>query len=179
MNAINYYAPQIFKNLGLKGDKTNLFATGVYGIVKTVTCFTFLLVAADSLGRRRSLLWTGIGQGLAMLYIGLYIRISPPIPNAAVPPQGYVALVCIFLFAGIYQFGWGPVCWIYVSEIPTARLRAINVSFAAATQVRSRLNTYLLASFLVVARFIPLAVKCSAQHYFPKMGVLRRSFSNI
>lgn len=31
-------------------------------------------------------------------------------------------------------FFQGPVCWIYVSEIPTARLRALNVSIAAATQ---------------------------------------------
>ena len=30
--------------------------------------------------------------------------------------------------------GWGPVCWIYVSEIPTSRLRGLNVSLAAATQ---------------------------------------------
>jgi hypothetical protein len=26
------------------------------------------------------------------------------------------------------------VCWIYVSEIPTARLRSLNVAMAAATQ---------------------------------------------
>ena len=28
----------------------------------------------------------------------------------------------------------GPVCWIYVSEIPTARLRGLNVALAACTQ---------------------------------------------
>ncbi|KAF2022005.1 general substrate transporter [Aaosphaeria arxii CBS 175.79] len=133
-NAINYYAPQIFKNLGLQGNTTKLFATGIYGVVKMVTCAAFLLFAADSLGRRRSLLWTSIAQGSAMMYIGLYVRISPPLPNQDVPPAGYFALVCIFLFAGFFQFGWGPVCWIYVSEIPTARLRSLNVSIAAATQ---------------------------------------------
>jgi hypothetical protein len=54
---------------------------------------------ADSLGRRRSLLWTSIAQGVAMFYIGLYVRISPPIDGQPVPPAGYFALVCIFLFA--------------------------------------------------------------------------------
>lgn len=34
----------------------------------------------------------------------------------------------------MFQFGWGPVCWILVSEIPTARLRAMNVALGAATQ---------------------------------------------
>ncbi|KAJ6153312.1 hypothetical protein N7497_007631 [Penicillium chrysogenum] len=133
-NAINYYAPQLFQNLGLTGNATNLFATGVYGIVKVVSCGVFLLFVADSLGRRRSLLWTSIAQGLAMLYIGLYVRIAPPVEGAPVIPAGYFALVCIFLFASFFQFGWGPVCWIYVSEIPTARLRSLNVSFGAATQ---------------------------------------------
>jgi MFS family permease len=30
-NAINYYAPQIFKSLGLVGNEVKLFATGIYG----------------------------------------------------------------------------------------------------------------------------------------------------
>lgn len=129
-NAINYYAPQIFKSLGLEGNEVKLFATGIYGIVKMVGCLCFLIFAADSLGRRRSLLWTSIAQGLAMYYIGLYIRIDPPVTGAAVPPAGYFALVCVFLFALFFQFGWGPVCWIYVSEIPAARLRSLNVAIA-------------------------------------------------
>ncbi|KAH7126933.1 general substrate transporter [Dendryphion nanum] len=133
-NAINYYAPIIFNNLGIYGNEAKLFATGIYGVVKVVCCAAFLVFAADSLGRRRSLLWTSIAQGCAMLYVGLYVRISPPVKGQPVPPAGYFALVCIFLFAGFFQFGWGPVCWIYVSEIPTARLRSLNVAIAAATQ---------------------------------------------
>jgi Sugar (and other) transporter len=133
-NAINYYAPQIFENLGLKGRSTSLFATGVYGLVKMAACLVFLIFVADSLGRRKSLLWTGIAQGCAMFYIGLYVRIDPPQAGQPVPPAGYFALVCIFLYVTFFQFGWGPVCWIYVSEIAAARLRGLNVAFAAATQ---------------------------------------------
>jgi hypothetical protein len=69
-----------------------------------------------------------------MFYIGSYVRIAPPQLGDNVPPAGYMAIIAIFLFAGFFQFGWGPVCWIYVSEIPTARLRATNVAIAAATQ---------------------------------------------
>jgi hypothetical protein len=95
-----------------------------------VGCLAFLIFAADSLGRRRSLLWTSIAQGLSMYYIGLYMRIDPPVKGQPVPPAGYFALVCVFLFACFFQFGWGPVCWIYVSEIPAARLRSLNVAIA-------------------------------------------------
>lgn len=33
-NAINYYAPTIFENLGLSSNTTALLATGVYGVVR-------------------------------------------------------------------------------------------------------------------------------------------------
>ncbi|KAK2808818.1 hypothetical protein FQN50_004294 [Emmonsiellopsis sp. PD_5] len=155
VNAINYYAPQIFKNLGIVGNSTSLFATGIYGITKMATCGGFLLFAADSLGRRRSLLWTSIAQALAMLYIGLFVRIAPPEKGQPVIPAGYFALVCIFLFAGFFQFGWGPVCWIYVSEIPSARLRSMNVALAAATQW--------LFNF-VVARAVPVMLVKVGNH---------------
>lgn len=35
---------------------------------------------------------------------------------------------------GLLPVRLGPVCWIYVSEIPIARLRGLNVAIAAATQ---------------------------------------------
>jgi len=35
-NAINYYAPQIFQDLGISGTNSGLFATGIYGVVKVV-----------------------------------------------------------------------------------------------------------------------------------------------
>ena len=73
-------------------------------------------------------------MGFAMFYLGFYVRFDPPNVKAAVPPAGYVALVAVYVFAVCFQLGWGPVCWIYVSEIPTSRLRGFNVAAAAATQ---------------------------------------------
>jgi sugar porter (SP) family MFS transporter len=133
-NAINYYAPVIFTALGIGGTANSLFATGVYGICKVFGCGFFLLFLADSVGRRKSLMWSGVSMAIAMFYIGFYVRFDPPAANAPVPPAGYVALVAVYLFAVCFQLGWGPVCWIYVSEIPTTRLRGYNVSLAAATQ---------------------------------------------
>lgn len=124
-NAINTYAPTIFAQLGISGTSNQLFSTGIYGIVKVTACIIFLLFMADSLGRRRSLLVSSVGQSICMFYIGLYVRISPPKTGDPITPQGYVALICIFIFAAFFQFGWGPACWIYVAEIPTQRLRPL------------------------------------------------------
>jgi Sugar (and other) transporter len=45
-----------------------------------------------------------------------------------------MALACVYIFAVIYQFGWGPVPWIYIAEIPTVRLRSLNVAIGASAQ---------------------------------------------
>ena len=133
-NAVNYYAPTIFTDLGVTGNANSLFATGIYGIVKMVSCGLFLVFLADTLGRKKSFIWTGLAMWIAMFYLAFYVRFDPPKKGASVPPAGYVALVMVYLFAAFFQFGWGPVCWIYVSEIPSSRLRSLNVSLAAATQ---------------------------------------------
>ncbi|KAF9881150.1 quinate permease [Colletotrichum karsti] len=134
VNAVNYYAPQIFKNLGMSGTETSLFATGIYGVLKVVACACFLTFVADSLGRRWSLIWTGFALGLVMFIVGIYGCVSPPVEGQPIPPFGYVAITCIYIWTVVFQLGWGPCCWILVSEIPTARLRAMNVALAALTQ---------------------------------------------
>ncbi|KAG5937709.1 hypothetical protein E4U53_008151 [Claviceps sorghi] len=118
----------------MTGTDTSLFATGVYGVVKTVACILFLLFIADSLGRRKSLLWTSSMLMVVLFIIGIYGRVQPPVEGNSITAFGYVAIICIYLWAAFFQFGWGPACWILISEIPTARLRAVNVSMGAATQ---------------------------------------------
>ena len=90
-----------------------------------------------------------------MFLIGFYVRFDPPLKGESVDSFGYVALVCIFLFAAFFQFGWGPACWILASEIPTNRLRGLNVSIAAATQW--------LFNF-VVARAVPNMLATAGAH---------------
>jgi fatty acid desaturase len=59
------------------------------------------------------------------------------------------------LFFSFFQFGWGPACWIYASEIPTARLRSMNVALAAATQWLFN---------LIVARTVPNMLATVGDH---------------
>lgn len=43
INAINYYSPTVFKGLGVTGTNTSFLTTGVFGCVKTVFTFIWLL----------------------------------------------------------------------------------------------------------------------------------------
>ncbi|ORY27105.1 putative hexose transport-related protein [Naematelia encephala] len=132
VNAINYYSPQIFQNLGLTGVTVSLFATGIYGVVKVVSSLAFALFLADTLGRRISLIWTATGQAFCLYYVGAFVKIVNPTQETKVQAAGYVALVCIFLYIVFFEFGWGPVPWIYNAEIHSSRLRGTCLGLAAA-----------------------------------------------
>lgn len=66
-NAINYYAPSIFSSVGLNGTSSTLLATGVYGIVKVVATFVYVVWIIDNIGRRRPLLIGAFIQASCLL----------------------------------------------------------------------------------------------------------------
>lgn len=58
--------------MGLSKTNVALFATGMYGVVKMLSSMCFLLFAADSLGRRRSLLISSVGMTVSLYVVGVY-----------------------------------------------------------------------------------------------------------
>lgn len=54
---ITYYSPRIFGSLGVKSVDLKLFATGFFGIAKTLGIAIFAFWVADHLGRRKGLIY--------------------------------------------------------------------------------------------------------------------------
>lgn len=138
-NAINYYTPEIFAGLGVTGTSQTLFATGIYGVVKfVVTCMTLAFVI-ESWGRKRTLIYGGLAQGLMMLWIGGYAGAHP---NQGVVPGTYVSIVAIYLFGVFFCLGWGFTPLVLGSEVAPGHLRTAVISLASAT---TWLFTYVIA----------------------------------
>lgn len=57
VNIITYYSPRIFQTLGITGTSTKLFATGFYGIAKTLGMIVFSLWLVEKVGRRKGLIY--------------------------------------------------------------------------------------------------------------------------
>jgi len=55
VNIITYYSPRIFATLGIQSTDLKLFATGFYGIAKTLGMVIFSFWVADYLGRRNGM----------------------------------------------------------------------------------------------------------------------------
>ncbi|KAG1856107.1 general substrate transporter [Suillus subluteus] len=138
-NAINYYAPEIFAGLGISSTSSTLFATGIYGVVKFVMTLITLAFVIESWGRKRTLIYGGLSQGLMMLWIGGY---SGAHPNQGIVPGTYVSIVAIYLFGVFFSLGWGFTPLVLGSEVAPGHLRTAAMSLATAV---TWLFTYVIA----------------------------------
>ncbi|KAJ6508428.1 general substrate transporter [Mycena sanguinolenta] len=127
-NAINYFSPSIFASLGIEGTTAQLFATGVYGGVKVISVALTLALAVETLGRKKCLIFGGLGQSVMMLWIGGYSALHPTPTTAS--PSGYISIVAVYLYAAFYNAGWGPMPWVIAAEIAPNELRAAVMSSA-------------------------------------------------
>lgn len=119
----------------MTGTKSKLLSTGVYAVVKTATTIFAMLFLVDQLGRKPLLLAGSVGGGLAMLYIGCFIRIAKP--DAAHPvksPAATAALAMIYIFASFYCMSWNAIAWIVCSEIFPVKIRTLCVTITTMCQ---------------------------------------------
>ena len=137
-NSINYYAPQIFASIGLKGTSAGLFATGIYGVVKVCITALGLMFATEQVGRKWSLIVGGLGQAFAMYYIGIHAAIDPTSTSSDAATKltgsGTFAIVCVYLFVVFYSFGWGPIPFVLSAECSPNHLRSLVMALALMTQ---------------------------------------------
>ena len=138
-NAINYYSPEIFASFGFSSTTASLLATGIYGVVKFVTTCIVLAFVIESWGRKRTLFYGGLAQGLMMLWLGGYAAVHS---EPTVVPATYVSIVAIYLFGVFFSLGWGFTPLVLGSEVAPGHVRPAVMSLATAM---TWLFTYVIA----------------------------------
>jgi SP family arabinose:H+ symporter-like MFS transporter len=121
INAIMYYAPEIFKQTGA-GTNAALSQTVLVGVVN----FAFTLVALwliDRVGRRLLLLVGAIAMTVSLFAVGYGFHAGN------VP--GYLILFFILLYVASFAVSFGPVVWVMISEIFPTRIRGRATAIAS------------------------------------------------
>ena len=112
INAIMYYAPEVFKSGGESSDAA-FQATVWVGVVNLL--FTFVAIACvDRLGRRPLLLAGSALQFIMLLIVG-YMFLQGRTGGALLLP--------ILGFIGAFAMAMGPIPWIMISEIFPGNIR--------------------------------------------------------
>ncbi|ETS73118.1 hypothetical protein PFICI_15063 [Pestalotiopsis fici W106-1] len=131
INAVLYYAPSIFKQLGMSDTTTGLLATGVVGILM----FLFTIPAVlyiDRVGRKPVLSIGAIGMALCHFIIAVIVAKNST-QWATQEAAGWAAVVMVWLFVIHFGYSWGPCAWILVAEIWPLSTRPYGTALGASS----------------------------------------------
>ena len=135
INAVLYFAPRIFESMGVSN---NMLFTVIMGVIN----ISFTLVAVftvEKLGRKPLLIIGSMGMALGALGVALSNVVTLP---ALIP------VVSIMLYSASFMFSWGPICWVYISEIFPNTIRSQATAIAVAFQW--------IFNFIVSSTFVPM-----------------------
>jgi MFS transporter, SP family, xylose:H+ symportor len=106
INAVLYYAPLMFKNMGASTD-SSLLQTIIVGVANVV--FTLVaLVTVDRWGRKPLLILGAVMMAVSMFALGTLFSTGN---------VGTIALVAVVAYIAGFALSWGPVVWVLLSEI--------------------------------------------------------------
>ncbi|KAI8470525.1 MAG: general substrate transporter [Monoraphidium minutum] len=129
INAIMFYAPQLFEATGA-GTEAALLASVVTGAVNVVSTIVAIVVV-DRLGRKFLFLAGGTQMLLCEIAVGVLIHLNFLDPGNGAMASAIVALICIYV-AG-FAWSWGPLGWLVPSEIQPLETRAAGMGIATLT----------------------------------------------
>ncbi|KAI9924882.1 hypothetical protein ASPWEDRAFT_27987 [Aspergillus wentii DTO 134E9] len=136
INAINYYSPTVFKSIGVRGTNAQLFTTGIFGVVKMVVTFIWLLWLIDHVGRRMLLLVGAAGGSVCLWVVGAYIKAAKPESrpdDAGMDGGGIAAMFFFYLWTVFYTPTWNGTPWVLNSEMFDPNMRSLAQACAAAS----------------------------------------------
>ena len=140
INAIIYYAPEIFKGVGFAAESA-LLQTVLIGTINTL--FTFVaLWLIDKAGRKTLLQWGVAGMIVCLLAVGACFHFNLT--------NGPWLILFILAYIACFASSLGPIPWVLISEIFPTRTRGIAMSFC---------TVVLWVGVLAVTQFTPVLLK--------------------
>ncbi|KAJ5220065.1 hypothetical protein N7468_009269 [Penicillium chermesinum] len=125
-NALIYYAPTVFAQLGLDGNTTSLLATGVYGIVNCLSTLPALFFI-DKVGRRPLLMAGATGTCISSsLWGGILGGYGDSLINNK--SAGWAGIAFIYIYDINFSYSFAPIGWVLPSEIFNLSIRSKAVS---------------------------------------------------
>lgn len=135
INAVLYYAPRIFGDMGMTNPMVNTVVMGIVNI-------TFTLVAVftvEKWGRKPLLIWGSAGMAIGAFGVALTFG-----------HEGLeiACMLSIMVYSASFMFSWGPICWVLIAEIFPNTIRGKAVAIAVAFQW--------IFNWIVSSSFVPM-----------------------
>ena len=135
INAVLYYAPRIFGDMGMQDPMMITVIMGVVNILYTLVA----IFTVEKLGRKRLLIWGSCGMAFGAFGVAV---------TFGHPGLGYLTSISIMAYAASFMFSWGPITWVLIAEIFPNTIRGAAIAIAVAFQW--------IFNFIVSSSFVPM-----------------------
>lgn len=146
INVISFYAPVLFRTIGL-GESAALMSAVITSLVGTGSTFISMLIV-DRMGRRMLFIVGGVQMFVSQLMIGGFV--ASQLGDHGGMSKGYALLVLflIFIYVSGFAWSWGPLGWLVPSEIFPLEIRSAGQSIVVAVNF--------LFTFIVAQTFLAM-----------------------
>ena len=135
INAVLYYAPRIFGDMGMENPMMVTVFMGVINILFTLVA----IFTVEKWGRKPLLIWGSLGMAIGAFGVAL---------SFGHEGLELVTAISIMVYSASFMFSWGPICWVLISEIFPNTIRGAAVAIAVAFQW--------ISNFIVSSTFVPM-----------------------
>ncbi|MBQ9656944.1 MAG: D-xylose transporter XylE [Prevotella sp.] len=135
INAVLYYAPRIFGDMGMQNPMVITVLMGFINILFTLVA----IFTVEMWGRKPLLIWGSLGMAVGAFGVAITFGQAG---------MEVVTAVSIMVYSASFMFSWGPICWVLIAEIFPNTIRGAAVAIAVAFQW--------IFNFIVSSTFVPM-----------------------
>ena len=135
INAVLYYAPRIFGDMGMENPMVVTVFMGVINILFTLVA----IFTVEKWGRKPLLICGSIGMAIGAFGVAVTFG------HAGLE---IVTAISIMVYSASFMFSWGPITWVLIAEIFPNTIRGGAVAIAVAFQW--------IFNFIVSSTFVPM-----------------------
>ncbi|CAN1132793.1 Hexose carrier protein HEX6 [Linum perenne] len=126
INVIAFYAPLLFRTIGL-GESASLMSAVITGAIGILTTFLSMLIV-DKIGRRKLFFIGGIQMFISQILVGGIMAAELGDHGGIGKKYAVVVIVLIINYVAGFGLSWGPLGWLVPSEIFPMEIRSAGQS---------------------------------------------------
>ena len=135
INAVLYYAPRIFGDMGMDNPMMITVFMGVINILFTLVA----IFTVEKWGRKPLLIYGSLGMAIGAIGVALTFGHEG---------MELFTAASLLIYSASFMFSWGPICWVLIAEIFPNTIRGAAVAIAVAFQW--------IFNFIVSSTFVPM-----------------------
>lgn len=135
INAVLYYAPRIFGDMGMDNPMMITVFMGIINILFTLVA----IFTVEKWGRKPLLIYGSLGMALGAFGVAV---------TFGHPGLELFTAASLLVYSASFMFSWGPITWVLIAEIFPNTIRGGAVAIAVAFQW--------IFNFIVSSTFVPM-----------------------